>query len=361
MAVDIRNLSLVTSFAASTTVPVVSAVDGGITAKATGTQILDFLEANFADPNYTVTRSAPVTGFSQVVSGTTSVWLIWTPAGTLATGTVTLPVAASCFDGMVVLVTSTQAVTALTVTAGAGTTVVGAPTALGAGGFFALRYNTLNLTWYCVAQSLGATSTFDHIQLNDTTLTVRDSNSLGMLALSPDYGAVPASTNYLQIESKDTGAGLGPTLKPIGADAAINLSVTSKGAGTLQLDANTGILDLDGASIDVVAATGDLDLTATAANVNIASSAAVVSLTAATIANITATAGNLNLSAPAGAIVFDARTVGTLPAAAAGNLGGRSVVTDSNAALTAGIGAVVAGGGANVVPVFSDGAAWRIG
>lgn len=50
--------------------------------------------------------------------------------------------------------------------------------------------------------------------------------------------------------------------------------------------------------------------------------------------------------------------VGSLPA---GVVGQRAYVTDSNAALTAGIGAVVAGGGANVVPVFYDGANWRIG
>lgn len=56
------------------------------------------------------------------------------------------------------------------------------------------------------------------------------------------------------------------------------------------------------------------------------------------------------------------RTVAQLPAAAAGNLGCRSTVTDSNAvSFTAGIGAVVAGGGATVVPVFSDGTNWRIG
>jgi len=36
-------------------------------------------------------------------------------------------------------------------------------------------------------------------------------------------------------------------------------------------------------------------------------------------------------------------------------------VSDSNQTLAAGIGAVVAGGGANVVPVFSDGTNWRIG
>ena len=42
-------------------------------------------------------------------------------------------------------------------------------------------------------------------------------------------------------------------------------------------------------------------------------------------------------------------------------LGARGTVTDSSQDLTAGIGAVVAGGGANVVPVFSDGANWLIG
>lgn len=54
-------------------------------------------------------------------------------------------------------------------------------------------------------------------------------------------------------------------------------------------------------------------------------------------------------------------TVAQLPVAAVANAGWRGTVTNSNAALTAGIGAVAAGGGANVVPVFSDGVNWRIG
>lgn len=53
-------------------------------------------------------------------------------------------------------------------------------------------------------------------------------------------------------------------------------------------------------------------------------------------------------------------TVATLPAAAA-NTYARSVVADATQTLTAGIGAVVAGGGANIVPVFCDGTNWRIG
>jgi len=53
--------------------------------------------------------------------------------------------------------------------------------------------------------------------------------------------------------------------------------------------------------------------------------------------------------------------VARLPAATPALLGTRATVTDSNAATTAGIGAVVAAGGANVNPVYCDGAAWRIG
>ena len=60
-------------------------------------------------------------------------------------------------------------------------------------------------------------------------------------------------------------------------------------------------------------------------------------------------------------VQYQGFTVAQLPAASAALLGTRSVVTNSNAALTAGIGAIVAGGGANVVPVFCDGTNWRIG
>lgn len=50
--------------------------------------------------------------------------------------------------------------------------------------------------------------------------------------------------------------------------------------------------------------------------------------------------------------------VASLPAC--GTDGMRRGVTDSNATLTAGIGAIVAGGGANHVPVYCDGTNWRI-
>jgi hypothetical protein len=60
------------------------------------------------------------------------------------------------------------------------------------------------------------------------------------------------------------------------------------------------------------------------------------------------------------AIRFPAPTVAALPAAATYPYA-RCFVTDSTVTLTAGIGATVVGGGANKVPVWSDGTNWKIG
>jgi len=54
-------------------------------------------------------------------------------------------------------------------------------------------------------------------------------------------------------------------------------------------------------------------------------------------------------------------TVAQLPAASTAIAGMRMAVSDSNEAYAAGIGASVAGGGSNVVPVFCNGSAWLIG
>jgi hypothetical protein len=51
-------------------------------------------------------------------------------------------------------------------------------------------------------------------------------------------------------------------------------------------------------------------------------------------------------------------TVATLPTPGSAGIGGRATVTDANATT---FGSVVAGGGANTVPVYSDGLSWKIG
>ena len=53
--------------------------------------------------------------------------------------------------------------------------------------------------------------------------------------------------------------------------------------------------------------------------------------------------------------------VASLPSASLVGAGSRASVTNATQTLTAGIGATVVGGGANIVPVFSDGTNWKIG
>jgi hypothetical protein len=92
------------------------------------------------------------TGFSVTIAPPTpgaSMWLLLTPAAGYAAGTVVLPPQAACVDGQELQVSSTQAVTALTIN-GSGSTVNGGPTALTANSFFRLRFDGVFKAWYRV-------------------------------------------------------------------------------------------------------------------------------------------------------------------------------------------------------------------
>jgi hypothetical protein len=87
---------------------------------------------------------APLTGFTAVVPDATD-WLVLAPAGTLATGTVTMP--ADPYDGQSVGLVTTQTITALTVSPNAGQTLLNAPTTLAAGAGVRWQYVLSLTTW----------------------------------------------------------------------------------------------------------------------------------------------------------------------------------------------------------------------
>lgn len=124
----------------------------GNDAKATLATLLAWLQEQITDAGGLLTQyAAPsATGFGVLIGPPTdgaSVYLLLTPAAGYATGTITLPAQALCVDGQEVLVSCTQAVTALT-TAGNGSTVNGAPTTLAANAFFKLRFDGVFRAWY---------------------------------------------------------------------------------------------------------------------------------------------------------------------------------------------------------------------
>ena len=86
------------------------------------------------------------TGFSYTFASGTQT-LVINPAGTLATGTITMP--ASPVDGMTITITTTQQITALTVSGNTGQSIGGTQVALlPANSAIQFVYRLANTTWY---------------------------------------------------------------------------------------------------------------------------------------------------------------------------------------------------------------------
>lgn len=107
-----------------------------------------------AKPEDVIQYSTPIAGGTITITDgsndDSNMWLIITPAGTLATLTIKMPPVASVVDKQEVLVNCTQVVTTLTLDANGATDVIGEPSALTANGFFKLKYDNQTKNWYRV-------------------------------------------------------------------------------------------------------------------------------------------------------------------------------------------------------------------
>ena len=87
----------------------------------------------------------PTTGFSYTFAAGIQV-LMMNPAGTLATGTITMPAAPA--DGMTITFSSTKIITALTVNANTGQTINNAVASLSAGQAVTYIYRSASTAWF---------------------------------------------------------------------------------------------------------------------------------------------------------------------------------------------------------------------
>jgi hypothetical protein len=144
----IQNLDNVDSISNSTLFAV---NQNGLDYNCTGLAVANFIEQNISlNDNSVIQYAAPLTGSTVAVSGTgDSVWLVLTPASSLAALTVQLPLVDGCVANQELLVSTTQAVSSLTVSVNGGAGV-GLPTSLSAGGFFRIRFEPVLKTWYRV-------------------------------------------------------------------------------------------------------------------------------------------------------------------------------------------------------------------
>ena len=144
----IDKLGAVSTVTAADSVALFSASLGG-DARATLTTVIAFIQSQLnATGGFVSQYSAPsASGFSVTITPTVTgenVYLLLTPTGTLAAGTIVMP--AAPVHAQEVLIASTQIVTTLTVS-GNSYTVNGAPTTLSANGFFRMRFDGILNTW----------------------------------------------------------------------------------------------------------------------------------------------------------------------------------------------------------------------
>jgi hypothetical protein len=229
-----------------------------------------------------------------------------------------------------------------------------------------------------VAVGLGASAVATNIAVGDTAL---DSNTTGSNNTAVGYNALTANTDGFQNTavgsealdantSGDYNTAVGYQALTAASTANYNtgigyraLNAATTGAGNTALGSDALLLATGANNVAVGYAAGN-SLTTGSNNIVIGYDADVSAagvnneITLGNSSNTSLRVPGLTMTVGLKWINNGTQTVAALVAAATAGAGARAVVTDANATT---FHSVVAGGGANVVPVFSDGTNWRIG
>jgi hypothetical protein len=216
----INQLPLLTQVSAGDQLPVYSP-NNGDARRLPMSALLSYFQQQFASPTVAVNLYVPSTGFN--IAAPTPIseqqWILLQPAGTLAAGTVTLPLNTSTPDGTEILVTTTQTITSFAVGLNGATAVYGSPTTLQSGAAVRLRFYLATNSWYSI---------------------ITDSSPFG--AAIQAFLATPSSANLAAAVTDETGSGAlvfatSPTLTTPAIGAATGTSLTTTDS---QLVSGTG-------------------------------------------------------------------------------------------------------------------------
>ena len=146
---QINQLSSISQVSGANQIPVYDQ-NNGDARKMSVSALLQYFQATFAAPTVATNLYVPGTGFNVTVPTPVSEqqWMILQPAGTLATGTITLPLNTGVPDGTQVLITSTQTITAFTLALNGASAIFGNVSTLTAGAAVCYRFYQATNSWY---------------------------------------------------------------------------------------------------------------------------------------------------------------------------------------------------------------------
>ncbi len=146
---QINQLPVLSTVSSGDQLPVYSPNNGDARRLSIG-NLLTFFQQTFASPTLSVNLYVPGSGFNITVPTPVSndQWMLLQPAGTLATGTITLPLNTGVPDGTTVLITTTQEITSLTIALNGASAIYGGVTSLSAGTATAIRFYQPTNSWY---------------------------------------------------------------------------------------------------------------------------------------------------------------------------------------------------------------------
>jgi hypothetical protein len=148
----INQLSQMAQVSGADLLPVYSSTNGDAR-KLSISALLTYFQTTFAAPTMATNVYVPSTGFSIAVPTPVAQqqWIILQPISTLATGTITLPLNTTTPDGTEVLVSTTQQITAFTLSLNGASAAYGDPTTLAAEDFFRMRFVQSTNSWYRIS------------------------------------------------------------------------------------------------------------------------------------------------------------------------------------------------------------------
>jgi len=149
----INQLASLNQLSGSDQIPVYSASNGDAR-RASVSTLLSYIEQAWMSPAFQrVTASPALAGFTFTLPTTaSSLFVLLTPTGPMATGTIVLPAAASAADGQEIVLYSSQAVTVLSFALNGATALNGAPSGIPADGSITLRFDVLSVAWWTISK-----------------------------------------------------------------------------------------------------------------------------------------------------------------------------------------------------------------